>query len=43
MNTEENKNIVLVYARMWNEHKSELAQEILADDYVDHAHPASRY
>lgn len=24
---------------MWNEHKSSLAQELLADAYVDHAHP----
>jgi len=39
MNTEENKNAVLAYARMWNEHKGELAEEILAEGYVDHAHP----
>lgn len=39
MNTEENKNTVLAYAKMWNEHKAELAEEILADTYIDHAHP----
>jgi len=39
MNIEENKNTVLTYARMRNEHKTELAEEILAEGYVDHAHP----
>ena len=39
MNNEVNKNIVQSYAKMWNEHTSSLAEEILADDYIDHAHP----
>jgi predicted SnoaL-like aldol condensation-catalyzing enzyme len=39
MNTESNKEIVRSYARMWNENKSELAATLLADDYIDHAHP----
>jgi predicted SnoaL-like aldol condensation-catalyzing enzyme len=39
MNTERNKNAVLAYAKMWNEHKTELAEEILSESYIDHAHP----
>jgi predicted SnoaL-like aldol condensation-catalyzing enzyme len=39
MNHEANKEIVRKYAQMWNEHATNLAEEILADTYVDHAHP----
>jgi predicted SnoaL-like aldol condensation-catalyzing enzyme len=39
MNYESNKAIIRAYAHMWNEHKSDLAKEILADTYLDHAHP----
>ena len=39
MNHETNKEIVRKYAQMWNEHAVHLAEEILADTYIDHAHP----
>ncbi len=39
MSTDRNKEIVKTYAKMWNEHKTQLAEVILSDRYVDHAHP----
>ena len=39
MNSAANKDVVRSYAKMWNEHDSSLAKKILAENYVDHAHP----
>ncbi|MBP2706671.1 ester cyclase [Microbispora sp. RL4-1S] len=42
MNTKDNKQLVERYAQMWNTGESGIALEILAADYVDHAHPDLR-
>lgn len=39
MNITQHKEAVRSYAVMWNENKPELASQILADTYIDHAHP----
>lgn len=39
MSTADKKDIIRAYGHMWNEHKPELAAQILANDYIDHAHP----
>ncbi len=39
MNSATNKDIVRSYAKMWNEHDTSIAEKILADNYIDHAHP----
>lgn len=39
MDTESNKSIVKRYIEMWNTGNEALANEVLAPDYRDHAHP----
>lgn len=39
MNTEANKDLVRRYLEMWNTGNVELAEEVLASNWVDHAHP----
>jgi predicted SnoaL-like aldol condensation-catalyzing enzyme len=39
MHTEANKALVRRYIEMWNTGKVEIADEVLAPTWVDHAHP----
>lgn len=39
MDTETNKTLVRRYLEMWNTGQVELADEVLAPTWVDHAHP----
>jgi hypothetical protein len=39
MDTEANKTLVRRYIDMWNTGKVEVADEVLASTWVDHAHP----
>lgn len=39
MNAESNKQLVARYFEMWNTGDVAIADEVLATDYMDHAHP----